>query len=287
MPKKSTTAPKSRFRPYCAQTTPTSNSEPLFRMSTLTPGGRNPGSSFATDPPAQIDITNTTLYQELTRLRNIPTFQKCPLVVLHADTTTVPTVLVFLQAGTTSPSTNPASNNPAPTLSSVSKSLHECIALLNKSSEHLHCLGHLNLPLKPSDETLTHTAAQSPEPSHSAPTIRPPLTNPGHPLNPTPCLESPLLTFLPPIPAQAPDAHLVQQEALCHRLDHKDRVVKVREETLRSHRASCPRSTCTSVPFTVMEGLAEEVCLMIGPRDVRLRPLTEIGTSMTDGNTRS
>ena len=199
----------------------------------------------------------------------------------------MPTVLVFPQAGAISPTTNSASNNPAPTPSSGLKSLRDHIALLNKSSERLRHLGHLNLPQKPSNETLAHTAAQSPEQSHSAPTVCPHLTNLVHPLNQAPCLEPPLLTFLPTIPAPAPDAHLVQQEVLCHRLDHKDQVAKVREETLCNHWRSRPCSMRTSVPFTLEEGLAEEVHLMIGPRDVRLRPLTETGTSMTDGSTRS
>ena len=199
----------------------------------------------------------------------------------------MPTVLVFPQVGATSQTMSSANNNPAPTPSSESKSLHNHIRLLNKSSERLCHLGLLSLPQKPSDKTLTHTAAPSPEQSRSAPTIRPHLTNLVHPLNQTPRLEAPLLTFLPPIPAQAPDAHLVQQEALCHRLDHKDRVAKVREKTLCSCRASRLCSTRTSVPFTLTEDLAEEVCLMIGPRDAHLRPLTEIETSMTDGSTRS
>ena len=287
MPKNSTVAPDSRFRPYPVQTSLTSSTELPPAPSSSTPGASNQISDSANKPPAQTDITDTTLYRELTRPRNIPRFRKSPLVVLHEDTTTVPTVLVFPLVGAPSLTTNSAPNNLVPMPSSVSKSLHGRICLLNKSSEHHRRLGHLNLPPKPSDETLAHTAAQSPEPSHSAPTIRPHLTNLVHPLNQTPRLEAPLLTFLPPIPAQAPDAHLVQQEALCHRLDHKDRVARTREETLRSRRASRPSSTHTSVPFTIAEGLAEEVHLMIGPRDARLRPLMEIETSMMDGSTRS
>ena len=207
--------------------------------------------------------------------------------MLYEDTTTVPTVLVFPQAGATSPTTSSVHNNPVPMLSSVSKSLRDRIALLNKSSKHLHHLGLQNLPQKPSNKTLAHTATQSQEPSPNKPTIHPHLTNLVHPLNQTPRLESPLLTFLLPIPATAPDTRLVQQEALCHRLDHKDRVVKIREETLRSCRTSRPHLMHTSVPYTPTVDLAEEVHLMIGPRDVRLRPLAEIGTSMTDGSTRS
>ena len=222
MLKNGTTAPDSRFRPYPVQTSLTSSTElpPPSNSSTL--GASNQISDSANRPPAPTDITNTTLYRELTRPRNIPRFRKSPLVVLHVNTTTVLTVLVFPQAGVTSQTTNSANSNPAPTPSLVSKSLHDHIHLLNKSSEHLCRLGHLNLPPKPSGETLAHTAAQSPEPSRSAPTICPHLTNLVHPLNQTPRLETPLLTFLPLIPAPAPDAHLVQQEALCHRLDHKD-----------------------------------------------------------------
>ena len=288
MPKKSTAAPKTRFRPYCAQTTLTSDSEPPPRLSTPTPGGRNPGSNFVIDPPAQIDITGTTLYWELTRPRNLPQFRKRPLVVLHEDTTTVLTVLVFPQGGIISPSMNSVLNNPAPTPSSVLKSLHNCIALLNKSSEHLRHLGHLNLPPKPSDETLAHTATQSPEwsPKHR-PTDHPHLTNLVCPLNQTPRLDPPLLTFLPSIPAPVQDTHLVQQEALCHRLDHKDQVARAREETLCDCQRSRQRSTHTSVPYTPTAELVEEVHLMIGPRDAHLRPLMEIETSMTDGSTRS
>ena len=222
MPKKSTTAPKSRFHPYHAPIIPTSDSELPSRMSTPMPGGKNPSFSSATDRLAQTDITSTTLYCELTRLRSIPTFRKRPLVVLHEDTTTILMVLVFPQAGTTSRSMSSVSNNPAPTLSLVSKSLRKCIALLNKSSELLCHLGHLNLPQKPSDETLAHTAAQSPEQPLKLKLTCLYLTNLIHPLNQTPCLDPPLLVFLLPIPAPVQDTHLVQQEVLCHRLDHKD-----------------------------------------------------------------
>ena len=222
MLKKHTAAPKSRFHPYCALTVLTSNSEPPSKLSSLMPGGKGPDSSFATEPPAQIDITDTTLYQELTKLRNIPQFRKHPPVVLHEDTTTILMVLVFPQAGTTSRSMSSVSNNPAPTLSLVSKSLRKCIALLNKSSELLCHLGHLNLPQKPSDETLAHTAAQSPEQPLKLKLTCLYLTNLIHPLNQTPCLDPPLLVFLLPIPAPVQDTHLVQQEVLCHRLDHKD-----------------------------------------------------------------
>ena len=223
MLKKSTAAPKSRFHPYHAQTILTSDTEPPSKASSPTPGGSDQNSSSASDPLAPTDITDTTLYRDLTRPRNIPRFRKRPLVVLHEDTTTVPTVLIFPQVGTTSLSTSLVSSNPAPTPSLVSKSLHDCIALLNKSSEHLRCLGLLNLPQKPSDKTLAHTTAQSPEQSpNNRLTICLSLTNLIHPLKQTPRLEPPLLTFLPPIPAPAPDAHLVQQEALCHRLGHKD-----------------------------------------------------------------
>ena len=224
MLKNSTTAPKSRFHPYPVMDIPTSSIEPPQPSSSSTPGASNQISDSVNRPPAPTDITHATLYQELTRPRNIPRFQRRPLVVLHEDTTTMPTVLVFPLVGAPSPITNSAPNNPVPTPSSGSKSLRNRIRLLNKSSEHLRHLGHLNLPSKPSDETLTHTAAQSPGPSHSAPTVCPHLTNLVHPLNQTPRLEVPLLTFLPLIPAPAADAHLVQQEALCHRLDHKDRV---------------------------------------------------------------
>ena len=287
MLKKNTAAPKSRFHPYCARTSLTSNSKPPPKMSSATPGGISPASSVATKPPAQIDITNTTLFQELTRPRDLLQFQKRPLVVLHEDTTTIPTVLVFPQVGTTSRNTNPVSNSPVPMPSLVSKSLHDRIALLNKSSKHLRHLRLLNLPQKPSNETLAHTATQSPEPSLNRLMTHPLLTNLVHPLNQTPHLEAPLLTFLPPIPAPVQDAHLVQQKALCHRLDHKDRVAKAREEMLRDRQKSRWPSTRISIPFTLEEGLAEEVHLMIGPRDMCLRPLMEIGTSMTDGNTRS
>ena len=294
MPKKQTAAPKSRFRPYRAKIILTSNTELPSKPILPTPGGSNPNFSSASDPPAPTDITNTTLYRDLMRPRNIPQFQKRPLVVLHEDTTTVLTVLVFPQAGATSPNTNSVSNSLVPTPSSVPKSLHDCIALLNKSSECLRHLGLLNLLQKPSDETLAHTATQSPGQSPNDRTIVcPHLTNLVHPLNQTPCLDPPLLTLLPPLPislpttpAQAPDAHLVQQEVLCHRLDHKDRVAKVREETLRDRQKSCQCLMRISIPFTLEEGLAEEVRLMIGPRDVRLRPLMETGTSITDGSTR-
>ena len=63
--------------------------------------------------------------------------------------------------------------------------------------------------------------------------------------------------------------------------------MKVREEALRDRWRSHQHSMCTSVPFTLEEGLAEEVHCMIGPRDVRLRPSMEIETSMTDESTRS
>ena len=223
MLKKTTAAPKSRFRPYCAPTVHTSDSEPPSRLSTPTPGGRSPSSSIAIDPPVQIDITKTTLYHELTRPHDISTFCRCPLVVLHEDTTTDLTVLIFPQVGITSLSMNPASNNPAPMQSSESKSLQDRIALLNRSSEHLHRLGHLNLPPKPSDKTLTHTATQSLEQSPKPrPMIWPCLMNLLNPLNQTPHIEPPLLTLLLILPSIAPDAHLVQQQALCHRLDHKD-----------------------------------------------------------------
>ena len=288
MPKNSTTAPKPRFRLYPAPDIPTFDTEPQLSSTSSTPGVSNQISDSANKTPAPTDTINETLYRELVRLRNIPRFRKRPLAVLHEDTTTVPTALVFPLVGAHSQTTNSAPNNPAPTPSSELKSLRDRIRLLNRSSEHLRRLGHLNLPPKPSDETLAHTAAQSPEPSRSAlTTVRPHLTNLVHPLNQTPRLETPLLTFLPPIPAQVQDAHLVQQEALCHRLDHKDRVARTREETLRSRRASRQSSMRTSVPFTVAEGLAEEVRLMIGPRDARLRPLTEIEASMTDGSMRS
>ena len=250
MPKKSTTAPKSRFHPYHAPIIPTSDSELPSRMSTPMPGGKNPSFSSATDRLAQTGITSTTLYCELTRLRSIPTFRKRPLVVLHEDTTTILMVLVFPQGSITSLSMNLALNNPVPTLSSVPRSLRDCIALLNKSSEHLHCLGHLNLPPKPSDKTLTHTATQSPELSHRPKKmLRPHLANLLNPLNQTPRYEPPLLTLLPTLLSIAPDAHLVQQQVLCHRLDHKDRVMKVREETLHSHQASRLCSTHTSIPY--------------------------------------
>ena len=162
MLKNSTAAPDSRFRPYPAPDTLISSTEPQSSSTSSTPGASNQISDSADKPLAPIDTTLETLYQELVRPRSIPRFQRRPLVVLHEDTTTVPTVLVFPQVGTPSPTTSSANNSPAQTPSSVSKSLHSRIRLLNKSSERLRRLGHLNLPSKPSDETLTHTAAQSP-----------------------------------------------------------------------------------------------------------------------------
>ena len=236
MPKKSATALKSRFCPYCAKTTLISDTEPPSKTNSLTPGCSNLTSGSVNDHRAPTDITDTTLYRDLTRSRNIPRFRKRTLAVLLEDTTTVPTVLVFPQVGATSQNTNSAQNNPVLMPSLASKSLRERISLLNKSSKRLRHLGLLNLPQKPSDETLAHTAALSPEqPPNDRPTIRPHLMNLIHPLNQTPCLDPPLLTLLPPlptVPAQAPDAHLVQQGELCHRLDHKDQVAKVREEVL-------------------------------------------------------
>ena len=236
---------------------------------------------------AQINITQTTLYQNLVRKRNIPTFHCIPLVALHLDTTTMPQALIFLKGGTTSPTMSTVTNNPVPMPSLVSMSLRASIRLLNKCSEDLHCLGHLNLPPKPSDETLAHTAAQFPELSPKL-TIRPNnFAKILNPLNQTPCYEPPLLTFLPTTPTPVQDAHLVQQEALCHRLEHKDQVVWMQEEELCSWQKSCLSSMCISIPYMGTEQLAGEVCLMIGQRDERLRPLTETETSMTDGSMKS